>query len=640
LLTSIFLVALIAGMGVAQTIDQIQQYTETGDPDSPYAGETVTISGVVFAPPGVYNSGTHYIHDGTGGIGFFVNGTGAVLGSTVTVTGPVGVYGGEIQITPGPDVTVTGTGTLPTPIEATPAEILSDYEWVGELVSVIGTVSSVDFDDLTFTLATGGAEDLVVYIDETTQIDWSAVAEGDEYKVISPVVKYNALIELKPRYQSDLIEDPMGDTLPVISNVRLDNYVVMPDAPIIVSATIEDNSAVASANVFYRNSDGETPGSWTSVAMVDQGGDYWEGTIPAGHPQSQVDYYVEATDDGDQTVTLPGNAPDGFSRVAVGMTPIFDLQYVDPDAEDQTTPYLDRVLNIHGVITAAGENEAADNSKFILQTLEPHPTEGYRWGAVLVYESSATYEYFRGDEVEVGGYGDEYYDLSEMIPHNADAVNLVGFGTALPEPERVRTRVLADNTLEDGNGYLGEAYESVWVKTYAAKVLGTSEFLEFYVSDTEAWADSVEVEPAVELSYAPTVGDVIYAEGFMDYDFGAFQVTPLRDEFIILTDWVGVDDTPTVEAAGGFKSIYPNPFNPATKLSFVVARDELTQLNIYNIRGELVRTLVNERLPMGDYQLTWDGQDAGGSAVASGQYFARLRIGKTVLQVRKLSLVK
>ena len=43
---------------------------------------------------------------------------------------------------------------------------------------------------------------------------------------------------------------------------------------------------------------------------------------------------------------------------------------------------------------------------------------------------------------------------------------------------------------------------------------------------------------------------------------------------------------------------------------------------------------------MGSYQLTWDGRNTDGQSVASGQYFARLRIGKTVMQVRKLSLVK
>ena len=73
----------------------------------------------------------------------------------------------------------------------------------------------------------------------------------------------------------------------------------------------------------------------------------------------------------------------------------------------------------------------------------------------------------------------------------------------------------------------------------------------------------------------------------------------------------------------------------------MLTRDNLAQLNIYNIKGELVRSLVNGRLAGGqEYAFAWDGTDARGQQVASGTYFARLRIGTEVLQVRKLQLVK
>ena len=64
------------------------------------------------------------------------------------------------------------------------------------------------------------------------------------------------------------------------------------------------------------------------------------------------------------------------------------------------------------------------------------------------------------------------------------------------------------------------------------------------------------------------------------------------------------------------------------------------QLNVYDIRGQKVRTLVEDRLPRSEYTLIWDGTDDAGQTVSSGTYFARLRIGAEVMQVRKLSLVK
>ena len=638
-LSCLFAVLMTAGLAVAQTtpIDDIQYYNPTtGAPESPYAGQSVTVQGTVFVIAGTYNTGTHYIHDGTGGIQFFQAATGLVIGDVVEVTGTVGAFSGEIQLTT-PSITLIGSAPEPTPIVLTPAQVLADYENVGEFASVTGIVSSKSTSQ--FTLATGGADDLIVYIDSDTGINIGAVAVGDEYLVKSPVVVYNGLIELKPRMQSDLVEDPSGDPVPVIANIRAENYVPMANEPIVIRASITDNSAIASALLYYRNSDGTTPGSWTSVAMISQGGGIYQGTIPATHPQRQVDYYLQATDDGGQTVTNPGDAPTGFYEIAVGLTSIYEMQYVHPDSANQDTPYFDVVLNIAGVVTA-GTGEAGAPSKFVMQAQSTGPHGGYAYGGVLVYEGTAANEFYRGDVVEVGGYGNEYYGLTEMEPHNGDAINLIAFGADLPAPARVKTRVIADDVLTDGNGKLGEAWESVWVKTWASLVLGVSAYEEFYISDTAAWADSCEVEPALELTYVPTVGDVILAEGYVDYAFGAFQVTPIADEYIILTSMVGVDDTPTVEAAGGFKAIYPNPFNPATKINFVLNRDELTQLNIYNLRGELVRTLVNEQLPMGDYELVFDGRDQNGQRLASGEYFARLRIGKTVMQVRKLSLVK
>jgi hypothetical protein len=637
LLTCVLAVVMTAGLVSAQTIDDIQYYNPlTGAPESPFAGQTVTVTGTVYVVAGTYNSGTHYIQGATGGISFFQSATGLVIGDEIEITGTVSTFGGEIQLA-SPSINLLGNVGEPTPAPMTPAAVMADYENVGNFAAVTGIVDGKTSNQ--FTMAVDDTTSLIVYIDSDTGIDIGAVDIGDEYLVTSPIVVYNGLIELKPRMQSDLVEDPTGDTVPVIGGISPDNYVPMASTAVTVSATITDNSAVASANLYYRDSDGETPGAWQSVAMSDMGGGMFAGTIPAGHTGSQIDYYVEATDDGAQTVTNPGDAPTGFYSLAVGLTSIYDMQYVHPDSSNQDSPFLNKVLNIKGVVTAQ-TGEVGAPSKFIIQEQNEGPYDGYAYGAVLVYEGTAMFEYYRGDLVEIGGYGNEYYGLTEMEPHNGMAVNLLAFGSELPAASRVRTRILADDNLTDGDGKFGEAWESVWVKTWAAQVVDTLGYGEYIISDTGARADSVEVDPAVELTYLPTIGDVLLIEGYMDYSFGAFQVTPVADEYVTLTGMVPVEDTPNVQPAGGFTSVYPNPFNPATKIEFVVNRGDLAQLNIYNIRGELVRSLVNEQLPMGTYTLTWDGRDADGQSVASGQYFARLRIGKSVMQVRKLSLVK
>lgn len=170
--------------------------------------------------------------------------------------------------------------------------------------------------------------------------------------------------------------------------------------------------------------------------------------------------------------------------------------------------------------------------------------------------------------------------------------------------------------------------------------VGYGQYGEYIISDTGVRADSLQVDPLVDLTYAPTIGDVLKITSYINYSFGDYVIVPTADESIVLTGLTSVDDTPQVLPAGGFRSVHPNPFNPSTNIQFAVNKDNLVQLNVYNLRGEKVRTLVQDQLPANEYNIVWDGKSDAGQNVSSGQYFARLRIGKEVVQVRKMSLVK
>jgi len=83
----------------------------------------------------------------------------------------------------------------------------------------------------------------------------------------------------------------------------------------------------------------------------------------------------------------------------------------------------------------------------------------------------------------------------------------------------------------------------------------------------------------------------------------------------------------------------PNPFNPATSISFTLASTQAVTLSIFTADGKLVTTLVDEVLPEGLNAAEWDGTDAGGNPASSGIYFYRLEAGKFV-QSRKMILLK
>lgn len=92
---------------------------------------------------------------------------------------------------------------------------------------------------------------------------------------------------------------------------------------------------------------------------------------------------------------------------------------------------------------------------------------------------------------------------------------------------------------------------------------------------------------------------------------------------------------------------YPNPFNPSTYLGFRIADGStslttgfgLVRLEIFDITGRKIATLVEEELPPGEYMIQWDGRDDAGREAASGIYFAVLR-SNGVQVSRKLALAQ
>lgn len=83
---------------------------------------------------------------------------------------------------------------------------------------------------------------------------------------------------------------------------------------------------------------------------------------------------------------------------------------------------------------------------------------------------------------------------------------------------------------------------------------------------------------------------------------------------------------------------YPNPFNAQVSIEYRVPDAEV-HLGIYNVRGQLVKTLVQGSMVAGDYIVTWDGRAEGGVEVGSGVYFCLLRSADIAL-VRKMVLLR
>ncbi len=100
-----------------------------------------------------------------------------------------------------------------------------------------------------------------------------------------------------------------------------------------------------------------------------------------------------------------------------------------------------------------------------------------------------------------------------------------------------------------------------------------------------------------------------------------------------------VEDQPVADAKLLLEPAVPNPFNPATTLSFAAPRADRARLVVYDLRGAVVAVLLDGPVPQGTNRVRWVGRDDAGRSVASGAYVARLQFG-TESSARMIQLVR
>jgi len=96
-----------------------------------------------------------------------------------------------------------------------------------------------------------------------------------------------------------------------------------------------------------------------------------------------------------------------------------------------------------------------------------------------------------------------------------------------------------------------------------------------------------------------------------------------------------VEELPTEYAIAN----YPNPFNASTEIHYQLPEAVKVEIVLFNVLGQKIRVLVNQRQEAGKYQLTWNGDSEQGQLLPSGIYFLRMRAGRFIAD-RKLLLLK
>jgi hypothetical protein len=113
--------------------------------------------------------------------------------------------------------------------------------------------------------------------------------------------------------------------------------------------------------------------------------------------------------------------------------------------------------------------------------------------------------------------------------------------------------------------------------------------------------------------------------GFLVYAAGQLSAA-IADGLLAVDKPSGAGDRVALRAVGN----HPNPFNPSTQIEFTLGAASAARLDVFNIMGQRVRTLVDGDLEAGPHAVTWDGTNQQGVKVGSGIYLYRLAaLGQT-----------
>ncbi len=150
------------------------------------------------------------------------------------------------------------------------------------------------------------------------------------------------------------------------------------------------------------------------------------------------------------------------------------------------------------------------------------------------------------------------------------------------------------------------------------------EFQNFNVYRSMDGGDFELLSTATELTYE----DILEAAGQYDYCITAVyeQENESETSNVEVVNWDGTNvDDPLIPIVNALYQNSPNPFNPETMISFDLKNEAQVSLEIYNMRGQRVKQLVNSQISAGQHSVVWNGKDDNDKTVSSGIYFYQIK---------------
>ena len=163
-----------------------------------------------------------------------------------------------------------------------------------------------------------------------------------------------------------------------------------------------------------------------------------------------------------------------------------------------------------------------------------------------------------------------------------------------------------------------------------------------YIALIENYNNSDLFSGPIQISDQFATGDIISIadiDNDGDNDI-AYKEKNSMSFFIVLSEpSLPNSDTSAPEFSANITN-YPNPFNPSTNISFNIKEDTDVEITIYNMKGQKVKTLVDEKFEQGQHKVEWSGTDSASKSVGSGVYFYKVDYNGRTQAVKKCVMLK
>ncbi|MBN1448235.1 MAG: hypothetical protein JXA28_09920, partial [Bacteroidetes bacterium] len=574
-----------------QEIQEVHPDTLTaGNQNSPHVGDTVTVEGVVIAAPRVSPGGTPlfalgngftmYISDPNGGpwsglnvrasdslaadailitavdTAFVVRVTGVVTQYYSTTQFEIGVGSGwnaDVQVEVIDDL---GVRPAPTSIEISDLvnggpqdDIPMAQQWEGAYVVIEGAkVGSVSQNSstlrYTWTIEDGdgnsiGVYDQSVYHRAGSQgIDpnWAPPAPGTTISAIRGIITSSGQgIVIAPIYPGDI---ELGSFPPVVTELARDLALPTSSDDVTVTCKVDDSNedgSITDVTLVYGKNEGGTDTELDRITMTyDEISTEATGMIPAQSDGAIIWYYIEATDNDNETVVFPGDIVQGkpFFIVRDGVTRIRDLQY---------TPYKNGNSGaIGGEVTVRGTviGGSTDLGMVYIQD------DTAPWSGLQIRGDESVRNLVTGQDVTITGTVGEYFNVTSLL----DATLDTDHGTVeLPAAKLLSTGTFENLTVTNGDPD-AEQWEGMLVVFENLEVTSDNadaptgnygEILvddgtgEMRIDDIGTWSDTYTNDPTETGKIYLGPGTTIQsATGVMYFAFSYYKLEPRGEDDI------------------------------------------------------------------------------------------------------------